>query len=57
MRAQQEAAFDLLRAGYSGQGYSKVETIRQLEIVLFEMSGHAIAGPGAVLLHGVRRAV
>lgn len=40
-RAQQEAALGLLRAGFSEKGYDKAETIRQLEMVLFEMSGQA----------------
>ena len=39
--AQREAAVDLLRAGFSEKGYDKAETIRQLEMVLFEMSGQA----------------
>ena len=38
---QQETAIDLLRAGFSEKGYDKAETIRQLEMVLFEMSGQA----------------
>ena len=38
---QQEAALNLLKAGYSEKGYDKAETIRQLELVLFEMSGRA----------------
>ena len=39
--AQQDAAMELLRAGFSEKGYDKAETIRQLEQVLFEMSGRA----------------
>ncbi len=38
---QQAAALELLRAGFSEKGYDKAETIRQLEQVLFEMSGRA----------------
>jgi hypothetical protein len=38
--AQRRAAFDLLRAGLSEQGYSKAETIRALEDVLVEMGGN-----------------
>tara|TARA_Y100000782_G_scaffold108955_1_gene133221 strand:- start:712 stop:1515 length:804 start_codon:yes stop_codon:yes gene_type:complete len=38
---QQEAALNLLKAGFSETGYDKAETIRQLELVLFEMSGRA----------------
>jgi hypothetical protein len=38
---QQEAAIDLLRAGFSEKGYDKAQAIRQLEMVLFEMSGQA----------------
>ena len=37
--AQQKAALELVRTGLSEQGYSKAETIRKLETVLFEMSG------------------
>ena len=39
--AQQDAAMELLRAGFSEKGYDKAEAIRQLEQVLFEMSGRA----------------
>ena len=42
---QQEAALNLLKAGFSEKGYGKAETIRQLELVLFEMSGRAFRDP------------
>jgi len=37
--AQQKAALDLLRAGLSEQGYTKAETVRGLEQVLFAIEG------------------
>jgi hypothetical protein len=43
---QREAALDLLRVGFSEKGYDKAETIRQLELVLFEMSGQAFRDTG-----------
>ncbi len=43
---QQRAALDLLRAGLSEQGYSKAETIRQLERVPFAREGRAIRDTG-----------
>ena len=43
---QREAALDLLRVGFSEKGYDKAETIRQLELVLFEMSGRAFRDTG-----------
>ena len=43
---QQDAALNLLRAGLSETGYGKAETIRQLELVLFDMEGAARRDPG-----------
>jgi hypothetical protein len=43
--AQRKASLELVRAGLSEQGYSKAETIRKLETVLFEMSGEAHRDP------------
>ena len=45
MPAQRDAALELLRTGFSEQGFNKAETIRQLEVVLFEMSGRAFRDP------------
>jgi len=39
---QQAAALELLRTGLSEQGFGKAETIRRLELVLFEMERSAI---------------
>ena len=44
--AQQKVALELLRAGFSEKGYDKAETIRQLELVLFEMSGRTFRDTG-----------
>lgn len=38
--AQQRAAMNLLRTGFSEKGYTKAETIRALEDVLLEMGGN-----------------
>ena len=42
---QQSAALLLLRAGLSEKGFSKAETIRQLETVLRQLEGHAYRDP------------
>jgi hypothetical protein len=42
---QRKAAFALLRAGLSAKGYTKVETIRSLEVVLREIEGSARRDP------------
>jgi hypothetical protein len=42
---QKSAALALLRAGLSEKGYSKAETIRQLETVLRELEGRAYRDP------------
>ena len=42
---QRKAAFALLRAGLSAKGYTKVETIRSLELVLREIEGSARRDP------------
>jgi hypothetical protein len=42
---QRKAAFALLRAGLSAKGYTKVETIRSLEIVLRAIEGSARRDP------------
>jgi hypothetical protein len=42
---QRAAAFVLLRAGLSARGYTKVETIRSLEIVLHALEGTARRDP------------
>ncbi|HEX5788228.1 MAG TPA: DUF3500 domain-containing protein [Woeseiaceae bacterium] len=44
--SQQAQVMDVLQAGLSEQGYSKAETIRQLETVLREMEGSARRDPG-----------
>jgi hypothetical protein len=43
--AQRKAAFALLRAGLSAKGYTKVETIRSLELVLRAIEGSARRDP------------
>jgi hypothetical protein len=55
---QKKAALNLLRAGLSEKGYSKVETIRKLEEVLreLEQARRAHARSRTVLLHLLRRA-
>ena len=42
---QRKAAFALLRAGLSAKGYTKVETIRSLEVVLRAIEGSARRDP------------
>src|SRR3954470_15765497 len=42
---QKNAALTLLRAGLSEKGFSKAETIRQLETVLRQLEGHAYRDP------------
>ena len=44
--SQQADVMNVLQAGLSEQGYSKAETIRQLEPVLREMEGSARRDPG-----------
>src|SRR4051794_810648 len=44
-RQEVDLALALLRAGLSEKGFSKAETIRQLELVLREIEGHAFRDP------------
>jgi hypothetical protein len=43
--AQRQAALALLRSGLSARGFTKVDTIRRLEEVLFAIEGSAIRDP------------
>ena len=43
--SQRAAALDLLRTGLSEQGFTKAESIRRLERILFEMEGRDIRDP------------
>lgn len=43
--AQRQAGLALLRAGYGEKGYTKAETIRQIELVLREMEGRDSRDP------------
>ena len=43
--SQRSAALDLVRTGLSEDGFTKAETIRQLEQILFELEGRDIRDP------------
>ena len=43
--SQRSAALDLVRSGLSEQGFTKAESIRQLERILFELEGRDIRDP------------
>ena len=43
--SQRSAALDLVRTGLSEQGFTKTESIRQLEQILFELEGRDIRDP------------
>ena len=43
--SQRSAALDLVRSGLSEDGFTKAESIRQLEQILFELEGRDIRDP------------